>query len=86
MYNIGPLDAVRRLFDRLVRESNYWMNRLGRVVPGGRARRPQTPDLDNFKGSPILLIAVGGCLFLCLCLVAVFAIVGVLVFMNQGGM
>jgi len=85
MYNIGPLDSVRRLLDRLMREGNYWLSRVTRLVPGGRSRSPKMPDMDNFKGSPVLLIVVGGCLLLCLCLVAVVGIAGVLYLMGGPG-
>ena len=85
MYNIGLLDSVRRLLQRLMREGNYWLSRVTRLLPGGRSRSPQMPDLDNFKGSPVVLIVVGGCLLLCLCLVAAVGIVGVLVFLGQPG-
>ena len=87
MYNIEPLDALRRLTQRLQREGAYWISRVTRLVPGGRGRRPQAPDLDDFKGSPVLLVAVGCLVLLCLCMAVAVGITGVLVVMNQvGGM
>jgi hypothetical protein len=86
MYNIGPLESLRRITQRLSREGNYWLTRVTRLIPGARSRRPQMRDLDNFKGSPALLIVVGGCLLLCLCLAVVAAIAAVLVLLPQIGM
>ena len=86
MYNLGPLDSLRRLTQKLGREANYWMSRVTRLAPGARSRRPQMRDMDNFKGSPVLLIVVGGCLLLCLCLAAVAGILAVLILLPQLGM
>jgi hypothetical protein len=86
MYNLGPLDNLRRITQRLQREGNYWLSRVTRLVPSGRGRMPQRPDLDDFKGSPALLVAVGCIVLLCLCVAVVVAIAAVLVVMGQVGM
>ena len=87
MYNIEPLDALRRLTQRLQREGAYWISRVTRLAPGGRSRRPQAPDLNDFKGSPVLLVAVGCVLLLCFCVMAAAGITGLLIVMGQfGGM
>lgn len=87
MHNIEPLDSLRRITQRLQREGSYWISRVTRLVPGSRGRRPQTPDLDDFKGSPVLLVAVGCVLLLCFCVMAAAGITGLLVVMGQfGGM
>jgi hypothetical protein len=85
MYNIGPLESLRRMAQRLQREGQYWITRLTRLLPGARSRRPQMADPDDFKGSPVLLIAVGCAVGLCLCVVAAVAIVAVLVIVSPGG-
>lgn len=86
MYRIGPLDSLRRIAQRLQREGSYWLSRVTRLVPGARSRRPQSLDLDDFKGSPVLLIAVGCVVFLCLCVAVAAAILGILIVMPQIGM
>ena len=87
MHNIEPLDSLRRITQRLQREGSYWISRVTRLVPGSRGRRPQTPDLDDFKGSPVLLVAVGCVLLLCFCVMAAAGITRLLVVMGQfGGM
>jgi len=87
MYNIGPLDSLRRITQRLQREGSYWISRVTRLIPGARSRRPQGPDLDNFKGSPVILIAVGCIVLLCACVTVVVGITAVLIVMGQfGGM
>jgi hypothetical protein len=85
MYNIGPLDSLRRLVQRLQREGSYWLSRVTRLLPTERSRVPQKPDLDDFKGSPVLLVAVGCVVLLCLCVGVVAAIAVVLVVMGQFG-
>jgi hypothetical protein len=82
MHNLEPMNNVRRIIQRLQRESDYWLTRVTRLFPGGRGRRPQTPDLDDFKGSPVLLVAVGCVVLLCLCLTVVAGITAVLVVMG----
>jgi hypothetical protein len=86
MYRLGPLDSLRRITQRLQREGNYWISRVTRLVPGARSRRPQSLDLDDFKGSPAVLVAVGCLVLLCLCLVATVGILGILIVMPQIGM
>ena len=87
MHNIEPLDSLRRITQRLQREGSYWINRVTRLVPGSRRRRPQRMDLVDFKGSPVLLVAVGCVVLLCLCVMVVAGITAVLLVMGQvGGM
>jgi hypothetical protein len=86
MYNIGPLDSIRRLIQRLQRESSYWISRVTRVVPTQRGRGMQMPDADSFKGSPVVLIVAGGCILACLCLTVIAGITALLLVMGQVGM
>lgn len=85
MYNLGPLDALRRTLQRLQREGNYWLSRVTRLFPGGRGRPARQPDLEDFKGSPVLLIAVGCLATICLCAFAILAITALLIAMQQMG-
>jgi hypothetical protein len=86
MFRIGPLDSLRAIIQRLQREGGYWISRVTRLVPGARSRRPQSMDLDDFKGSPVLLVVVGCVVLLCLCVAVVVAILGILIVMPQIGM
>lgn len=82
MYRIGPLDRLRAVTQRLEREGGYWINQVTRLVPGARSRRPQSMDLDSFKGSPVLLVAVGCTILLCLCVASAVGILGLLLIMR----
>jgi len=83
MYNIGPLDSLRRMFSRLSGQANYWFRRISYYLPGRGSRMPDISNLTNneeFKGTPVLLIAaVSGCLLSCCCLIVL--VIGIVVYL-----
>ena len=83
MYNIGPLDRLNRLFQRLSSEGGYWLRRIQRLIPGQGSKIPEIPNVD-VKGTPLLPIVVAGCLLIgcCLCVV----VLGIAYYVIQNGL